>query len=167
MKQKMLAAALALALCGTAHADDAALKDEVATLRAELAALKAEVAAMRGHAAAPVATAAPAAAAAPVAQHDAYAHNDESATTLTGYGELNYNHPFGDAGSSQADLRRAVIGFTHRIADTTRVIGEFEWEHAVTSADDAGEAAVEQLLVEHELQPNLGVRAGLMLIPMG
>src|SRR5690349_21422736 len=138
MKHKLLAAALAVALAGTAHADDAALKNEVATLRAELAALKAEVAAMRGNTPAPAAAAAantsrtPTPDPTPVARSNSYTeHSGESATTLTGYGELNYNHPFGDAGASQADLRRAVLGFTHRIDDTTRVIGEFEWEHAV------------------------------------
>lgn len=179
MKKLLLAAALNLALAGTARADDAALKNEVTALRAELAELKAEVAAMRGNAAAPKPTvaASPSTSAtgsasasssinAASASH-ATSASSESATTLTGYGELNYNHPFGDAGSSQADLRRAVLGFTHRIDDTTRIIGEFEWEHAVTSADDSGEAAVEQLLVEHELDPGFGVRAGLMLIPLG
>lgn len=180
-----LALAIALALSGTARADEADLRAEVAQLRAELAALRGEVASLRAAQAAPLAALpAPAASAAVAASSSAsagrtaaapgaaadvrrVATTSDNATTLTGYGELNYNHPFGDAGASQADLRRAVLGFSHRFDDATRIVAEFEWEHAVTSADDAGEAAVEQLLVEHELHPGLGVRAGLMLVPLG
>ncbi len=88
-------------------------------------------------------------------------------TRLWGYGELNYNHPTGDAGKSQADLRRAVLGFSHAFNEDTHVYGELEWEHAVTSADDQGESEVEQLYVEHQLNPELAFRAGLTLIPLG
>ena len=88
-------------------------------------------------------------------------------TRLWGYGELNYNHPTGDAGKSQADLRRAVLGFSHAFDEDTHVYGELEWEHAVTSADDQGESEVEQLYVEHRLNPELAFRAGLTLIPLG
>jgi hypothetical protein len=47
------------------------------------------------------------------------------------------------------------------------IYGELEWEHAVTSAYDQGESEVEQLYVEHALAPSYGVRAGLMLVPLG
>lgn len=90
-----------------------------------------------------------------------------SSTTLWGYGELNYSRPTNDPASAQADLRRAVLGFGHAFSENTRVLGELEWEHAIASAGDEGEAAVEQLFIEHQLRPMLGVRAGLMLIPLG
>jgi hypothetical protein len=173
MQRTLLATALVLALSGTAHADEAALKDEVAQLRAEVAQLRAAVAALRGTAPAPASK--PSIAATTTSSTDlpasasanAESPHEASATTLTGYGEIAYNHPFHDAAASQVDLRRAVIGFSHRFDDSTRVIGEFEWEHAVTSADDEGESEVEQLYVEHELNSALGVRAGLMLMPAG
>jgi hypothetical protein len=60
-----------------------------------------------------------------------------------------------------------VIGFNHVFDEATRVYGELEWEHAIASADDRGEAEVEQLYVEHALASNYGVRAGLMLVPLG
>lgn len=178
MQRTLLAAALALALSGTVHADDAALKDEVAQLRAEVAQLRAAVAAMRSTAptAAPVASNADTAAtrsdtaavhASAAAAPPAAAPREGSTTTLTGYGEIAYNHPFNNSSASQIDLRRAVIGFNHRFDENTRVVGEFEWEHAVTSADDQGESELEQLYVDHELNANLGVRAGLMLMPAG
>ncbi len=88
-------------------------------------------------------------------------------TVVTGYGEINYNRPTKNANATQADLRRAVIGLQHRFDDKTKFVGEFEWEHAVTSATDRGEAAVEQAYIEHQLNDKLAVRAGLFLIPMG
>jgi hypothetical protein len=179
-----LALALGIALSPAAHADEAALKSEIDALRAEVATLQAAVKQMQAGqaqaavpppatsavaaappppaAAAAVSSTAVAVAAQPVAGDSALA-----GTTLWGYGELNYNRPTGNAGDTQADLRRAVIGFGHSFDESTRVYGEFEWEHAVASADDQGETEVEQLYVEHSLTGNYGVRAGLMLIPLG
>jgi hypothetical protein len=171
MPHRAVAVALLMAMTVDAHADEAALQAQIEALRAELAALKAAVRQMEGQRdvantpsarapeTTPVASApAPAPAAAPVAS---------SGTTLWGYGELNYNHPTAHAADAQADLRRAVLGFSHAFDDTTHVYGEIEWEHAVTSAQDSGESEVEQLYIEHALAPNYGVRAGLMLVPLG
>lgn len=180
MKHTLLAVAIAacgMSLALPAHADEAALKAELDALRAEVAALKAEVQQM--HAAhAPVVAAAPVAAkpVQPVAQTQSAAPNpgrsmvdaaSSNATALWGYGQIDYNHPTARAADAQADLTRAVIGFHHEFNDSTRVYGELEWEHAIASADDAGESEVEQLFVEHALAPNWGVRAGLMLVPIG
>jgi len=165
-------AVAAVAICSifavNAHADDAALRAEIDALRTEIAALKAEVRHIEGERnsadATPTKASAPASAdAAPVPQSAAAAN----ATTLWGYGEMNYNHPTARAADAQADLRRAVIGFSHAFDEATHVYGELEWEHAVASADDAGETEVEQLYIEHALAPAYGVRAGLMLVPLG
>jgi hypothetical protein len=171
-----------------AHADEAALKAEVDALRAEVAALKDAVHQMQAeHVAAAANTpvnatsataAAPASAVQPVPAHSAVTANPGpgmpnpgiavgEGTTLWGYGQIDYNHPTARAADAQADLTRAVIGFNHAFDDSTRVYGELEWEHAVTSADDHGESEVEQLYIEHALAPNYGVRAGLMLVPLG
>ena len=88
-------------------------------------------------------------------------------TVITGYGELNYNRPSKNASAAQTDVRRAVIGFQHRFDDKTKLVSEFEWEHAVTSATDAGESAIEQLYVEREFDNGLRAKAGLFLIPAG
>ena len=164
------AATLAL-LCATpACADDAALQAEVEQLRAEVAALKDAVRemqaqrALRAAAASPTTQPAADAATAPPSPSPA---GESETTTLWGYGELNYNHPTARAADAQADLRRAVLGFSHAFDESTHVYGELEWEHAVVSADDQGESEVEQLYVEHALAPDFGVRAGLMLVPLG
>jgi len=161
------------AVAPIAHADDTTLQAEIEALRAEVAALKAEVKQIEGErgstrgagagAATSQSVVAASAAAIPLAPSSSLAPD----TSFWGYGELNYTHPTARASAAQADLRRAVIGFSHAFDESTHVYGEFEWEHAVTSAEDSGEAEIEQLYVEHALQPNLGLRAGLVLVPLG
>ena len=172
------AATFAVLSATPAFADDAALKAEVEQLRAEVAALKDVVHAMQAQRAPAPAAANPApplqnsvatapAGAMAATPSQTSAADTREATTLWGYGEFNYSHPTAHAADAQADLRRAVLGFSHAFDESTRVYGELEWEHAVVSADDQGESEVEQLYIEHALAPNYGVRAGLMLVPLG
>lgn len=88
-------------------------------------------------------------------------------TTISSYGEISYSRPTKSAKDAQVDVGRAVIGITHRFDPKTKMVAEFEWEHAVTSATDKGEAEVEQLYVEHELNNGLRAKAGLFLMPVG
>ena len=88
-------------------------------------------------------------------------------TSFFGYGEISYNRPFRDQSKTEMDVRRAVIGIAHQASERTRIVGEFEFEHAVTSKDDSGEVAVEQLYVEHRVDDNVGLKGGLFLIPLG
>jgi cell division protein FtsB len=90
-----------------------------------------------------------------------------SETGLFGYGEISYNHPTHSSNQTQADLARAVLGWTHRFDDRTRMAAELEVEHAVASSDDAGEAEIEQFYVERQFTDRVGGRAGLMLVPIG
>jgi hypothetical protein len=60
-----------------------------------------------------------------------------------------------------------VIGIQHRFDDKTKMVSEFEWEHAVVSAGDAGETSIEQVYVEREFAGSLRGRAGLFLMPVG
>jgi hypothetical protein len=91
----------------------------------------------------------------------------EPATVLSSYGEINYNRPTKASENAQADVRRFVIGIQHRFDEKTKVVGEVEVEHAVSSSGDPGEVAIEQAYVEHQLRPSLAVRAGLFLMPVG
>ena len=88
-------------------------------------------------------------------------------TVLTSYGELNYHRPTRRTENAQADLRRFVLGYQHRFDDKTKVVAELEVEHAVSSASDRGEVAIEQAYVERQLTPALALRAGLFLMPVG
>ncbi len=136
------------------------LASELETLKNELNALKA-----RPEATAPAMSAAPPAAiqGAASAAGTGVAGN----TTLVGYGEINMNAYRRDRTQNQVDIRRAVFGIAHQASARTRIVSELEVEHAVTSADDAGEVAVEQLYVEHQLNDKIALKGGLFLIPMG
>jgi hypothetical protein len=88
-------------------------------------------------------------------------------TSLWGYGEVYYTHPTHDAAKTQFDLARAVFGIGYQFDDLTRFNSEYEVEHAVASADDAGEFEVEQFYVDRKLSDQVSARAGLFLIPAG
>jgi hypothetical protein len=188
-----LAAAFLAAPCA-AMAQETDLAKRVEQLAAELEKVKAELAAQKAQAAAAApAAAAPGTASTPAPVQAApapakpaiasYPANASTAapiavatatpasqmaqdTVMIGYGEINYNHPVRNASGSQADVRRAVIGFQHRFDDKTKLVSEFEWEHAVVSASDQGESEVEQLYVEREFAGGLRGKAGLFLMPV-
>jgi hypothetical protein len=86
--------------------------------------------------------------------------------SIWGYGELYYTQPK-DKDKTQADLARAVFGIGYQFDDKTRFNSEFEVEHGVASASDPGEFEVEQFYVDHKFNDNVGLKAGLFLIPAG
>lgn len=139
------------------------LASELAVVKAQLAQIQQQRAAAAASSA-PAPVAAPAAVAATAAVAPAPA---ASATVLTSYGELNYNRPTRAKENAQADARRIVFGFQHRFDDKTKLVTEIELEHAVASAGDAGEVAVEQAYIERQFTPTWALRAGLFLMPVG
>lgn len=93
---------------------------------------------------------------------------DVGQASLFGYGEINYNNYDHDPSRNQADLRRAILGVGYRFNEDTRLVSEFEFEHAVTAApDDPGEVAVEQFYIDHRLMQSVNLKAGLILMPTG
>lgn len=138
-------------------ASEQALIERVDRLARELQAVQAELASMKAAAAAPTAAAA-------VVTTPVLAAPD---TVLTSYGEINLNVPTEQSSGTQLDVRRFVLGFQHRFNARTKLVSELEVEHAVTSADDAGEVALEQAYIEREINAGLALRGGLMLIPLG
>lgn len=184
MKSTPICLALAaLFATGSAHAaTDAELMARLERLAAELEAVKAELKTVKAQATAsqapvsataasaapaPVAVPSPAAAPAQAYQAPLAVSSSSGQTSFFGYGEVNYNRPFRDQSNTQMDVRRAVIGITHQASERTRIVTEFEFEHAIASADDQGEVEVEQIYVEHRLNDNLGLKGGLFLIPLG
>ncbi|MDL2353732.1 MAG: hypothetical protein QFF03_00580 [Pseudomonadota bacterium] len=171
MNRKLLAAAVAAAFLAApfhAQASEAELLSRIDKMAAELEQLKAELKAnQRKTETIEQQQQAVARAPAPAAAMPAPVTAAAPSTVITGYGELNYNRPSKNASAAQTDVRRAVIGIQHRFDDKTKLVSEFEWEHAVTSASDAGESAIEQLYVEREFDNGLRAKAGLFLIPAG
>jgi hypothetical protein len=164
------AVALAAMLAGGAACAQSATEAELArrldALASELAAVKAQLAQLQQQrAVAPAA--APAAATAATAAAPAAESPSGPATVIGSYAEINLNVPTRAGQTSQADLRRFVLGVQHRVDERTKVVAELEVEHAVASSSDAGEVALEQAYVERQLTPSLALRAGLMLMPAG
>ncbi|MFZ6732000.1 hypothetical protein ACO0LG_08785 [Undibacterium sp. Ji42W] len=166
------------------HAGEAELLQKIEKLAAELEAIKSELAATRkktevveqkqevmisnaAKAQAPGAIAPLASATSPSGTDIVRALPQTAQTVISSYGEINYTRPREASNQAQADVGRAVIGITHRFNEKTKMVAEFEWEHAIASKGDDGETEVEQLYVEHEIKPGLSAKAGLFLIPAG
>ncbi len=95
------------------------------------------------------------------------ANGSEESTSFFGYGEFNYNRFRDDQHTSRADLRRFVLGVGHRFNDRLSFVSELEIEHAVVSADDQGEAEVEQAYIDYRASDAVNLKGGLFLIPLG
>jgi hypothetical protein len=91
----------------------------------------------------------------------------DSRLSMFGYGEMYYTRPRHNASDAMATARRGVLGFAYRFNDRTRFAAELEIENAVVSSTDKGEAAFEQLYVEHDINDRLTAKAGLFLLPIG
>src|SRR5438477_3501394 len=91
-----------------------------------------------------------------------------SSTTVGGYGEFTYNrYRNTEVDNNQADLRRFVLFFGHRFNDSLRFYSELEFEHAVVSSGDRGEAELEQAFIDYRINDAANFKAGLFLIPLG
>lgn len=87
-------------------------------------------------------------------------------TNFAGYGEAGYGK-FRQSGDATADLARFVFGFNHRFDDRLTLHSEIEFEHAVVSSEDQGEAEIEQAWVNYRSSDSLNFKGGLFLIPIG
>ncbi len=141
----------------------ATVQQQSAQVQAQAAAVAQAQADVKADAATVAATQQAVAANAQASQRAGWAAN----TTVSSYGEIGYSRPTKQVGASNTDVQRAVIGMQHRFDDRTKMVAEWEWEHAITSADDSGESEVEQLWVEREFDNGVKGRAGLFLMPVG
>lgn len=165
LARTLVAATLLVAAGSTAaqSATEVELARRLDQLATELGAVKAQLSQLQQQRVAPANAPVAAAPVEPVSTSASAA----PATVLTGYGEINLNRPTRAKQEAQADVRRFVLGYQHRIDEKTKVVAELELEHAVSSAGDPGEVAVEQAYVERQITPKLGLRAGLFLMPVG
>ncbi|MBC7698783.1 MAG: carbohydrate porin [Bacteroidia bacterium] len=149
LNKKRLSIAIALALfAGNAAATS--VEDKIELLQQEIEALKDQVAATKPN---NVSTGI-----------QGLAEN----TTIGGYGNLNYNNFSGGAtAKDQIDLQRFVLFFGHKFNDMVSFKSELEIEHAVSSADDSGEAEVEQAYLDFHFNDKINAKVGLFLIPAG
>jgi hypothetical protein len=122
-------------------------------------------------AAALILLAAPAARGQPAIETPPETPRSSATTTIGGYGQLDLKFlrvGFGNDFDGRANVRRVVLLVGHQWTDAIRSYVELEWENAVTCAACQGIAEVEQAYLEAAiLGPQLAVRAGLILVPMG
>jgi hypothetical protein len=143
------------------------MQQQLEAMKQELQRLKSQNDALAAQQAARQAAATPAPAHAPAPAPAAVASGISPDLGLWGYGEVYYTHPTHDSARTTADLARAVFGIGYRLDDSTNFNSEFEVEHAVASADDAGEFEVEQFYVDHQFGDSVSAKAGLFLMPFG
>ncbi len=87
-------------------------------------------------------------------------------TNIVGYGEVGYGK-FRRSGDATADLQRFVFGFNHRFDERLTLHSEVEFEHAIVSKDDKGEAEIEQAWLNYKMSDAVNFKGGLFLIPIG
>jgi uncharacterized small protein (DUF1192 family) len=144
-KKKMKALALACALSPLTAAAQSSIEQKIDALQQEVERLKEESRLRKEQA----------------------AGASDSATSIFGYGEFNYNRYRDPERTSKADLRRFVLGFGHRFSDELSFQSELEIEHAIASAGDRGEVAMEQAYLNYRFSDAASVKGGLFLIPLG
>ncbi|HUP61098.1 MAG TPA: hypothetical protein VNA69_11825 [Thermoanaerobaculia bacterium] len=89
-----------------------------------------------------------------------------------GYGEMLYENFAGTNDSDirvsnrdQFDMLRAILYTGYKYNDRVLFNSEIEYEHGSTGS--GGEASVEFAYLDFLVRPDLGIRTGLVLIPMG
>ena len=94
--------------------------------------------------------------------------------SIGGYGEMLYQNFDARADDGRpsgaidtADLERAVLYFGYKWTDHLLFNSEVEYEHAVVAPDAPGEAAVEFAYIDYRPGRHLGLRGGLLLVPVG
>lgn len=88
-------------------------------------------------------------------------------TTVGGYGEVHYNEPEGSK-KGMLDMHRFVIYLNHQFNDWIGFFSETEIEHTyLSSSSGPGELAIEQAFLEFTPWKKFGIRAGIVLPPVG
>lgn len=91
--------------------------------------------------------------------------------SLGGYGELHYNDVLDDGQSGQLDFHRFILFAGYDFNDWVSFRSELELEHTLLEAEhgeaEGGEVALEQAYIDVRPSPTFGVRAGLVLVPVG
>jgi hypothetical protein len=92
--------------------------------------------------------------------------------SLGGYGEVLYENFAGSreddapsGASDRLDALRAIVYVGYKFSDKVLFNSELEFEHG--STEEGGSVSIEFAYLEYRLSPRLGLRAGLLLPPMG
>ena len=87
--------------------------------------------------------------------------------SIGGYGEMAYTNKAGQSDRATVDFLRAIVYTGYKFDENWVFNSEFEVEHSVAGEGKNGEAAMEFAYLEYLHSPELNVRTGLLLMPMG
>jgi hypothetical protein len=92
--------------------------------------------------------------------------------SLGGYGEVLYENFAGSreddlpsGATDRLDALRAIVYVGYKFSDKILFNSEVEFEHG--STEEGGSVSLEFAYLDYRVSPGLGVRAGLLLPPMG
>jgi hypothetical protein len=158
VKQVLLAALIGGAAFAQTDSDR-----RIAELERRIQALEAKLEALTGTKA-PEATAVVAAPTAPpVVEAPA---DTETRLPVAGYMDFHVNKDRGQP--FRPDFHRFVLLFGHSFSNRIKFWSEVEIEHAIVEGgEESGEVAVEQAYLDFLIKPQLNLRAGMLLTPMG
>jgi hypothetical protein len=101
-------------------------------------------------------------------------YRSEHGVSIGGYGELLYQNFASDRDdgaaarkTDEAEVLRAVLYAGYKFNERLLFNSELEFEHGQAGADKKGEVSVEFAYLDYLWRPQLNVRAGLLLVPMG
>lgn len=97
--------------------------------------------------------------------------NGQESTTIGGYGELHYNLP-DSSKRGTLDFHRFVVYIGHTFNESISFKSEIEIEHTKieatgTGGAEGGEVAIEQAYIDWHFDPHIGMKAGILLLPIG
>ena len=97
-------------------------------------------------------------------QLEALEQEKVSPTSISGYMDFHYNDL--QPGGEQLDFHRFVLLVAHEFSEDIRFYSELEVEHAFVK-NGQGELELEQAFLDFHLDPNVAIRAGIVLVPIG
>lgn len=88
--------------------------------------------------------------------------------SVGGYGEIHFTHNPDRKPKNIMDTRRVVFYFGYSFNEKLKFNSEIEWTHAlVKGGEKSGAVAVEFAIIDYSFNEKLGLRGGLVFIPVG
>jgi hypothetical protein len=93
---------------------------------------------------------------------------NQKGVSIGGYGEIHFVHNPDEKPKNTIDAKRLILYFGYAFNEKLKFNSEIEWEHAfVEGKEESGETAVEFAFIDYNFSQKLGLRGGLLLIPVG
>lgn len=92
-------------------------------------------------------------------------YRSDAGVSIGGYGEFSYQNYRAAGAVDRADLLRGVLYTGYKFSDRALFNSELEVEHATT--ERGGAVSMEFAYLDYLVRPELNVRAGLVLLPLG